>query len=116
MLAKRLSNIKDKEPITNINKSSAIFYILLGFTLFLIIYPVSFLLFGSVWSGTPGGDGHFTLDNYRLVFSDPKTFELLVNSLAYAAGSALLGVSIATAPQALPRLTSMRNIEAPSSR
>ena len=87
MLAKRLSNI---------NKSSAIFYILLGFTLFLIIYPVSFLLFGSVWSGTPGGDGHFTLDNYRLVFSDPKTFELLVNSLAYAAGSALLGVSIAT--------------------
>ena len=87
MLAKRLSNI---------NKSSAIFYLLLGFTLFLIIYPVSFLLFGSVWSGTPGGDGHFTLDNYRLVFSDPKTFELLVNSLAYAAGSALLGVSIAT--------------------
>jgi len=87
MLAKRLSNI---------NKSSAIFYILLGFTLFLIIYPVSFLLFGSVWSGTPGGDGHFTLDNYRMVFSDPKTFELLVNSLAYAAGSALLGVSIAT--------------------
>ena len=87
MLAKRLSKI---------NKSSAIFYILLAFTLFLIIYPVSFLLFGSVWSGTPGGDGHFTLDNYRLVFSDPKTFELLVNSLAYAAGSALLGVSIAT--------------------
>ena len=87
MLAKRLSNI---------NKSSAIFYILLGFTLFLIIYPVSFLLFGSVWSGTPGGDGHFTLDNYRLVFSDPKTFELLVNSLAYAAGSALFAVSIAT--------------------
>lgn len=82
--------------LSNMSKSSAIFYIVLGFTLFLIIYPVSFLMFGSFWSGNPGGDGHLTLDNYRYVFSDPKTFELLINSLAYAMGSALLGVSIAS--------------------
>ena len=87
MLVKRISNM---------SKTSAIFYLLLGFTLFLIIYPVSFLIFGSFWSGNPGGDGELTLDNYVIVFSDPKTFELLVNSLAYALGSALLGVSIAT--------------------
>ncbi len=82
--------------LSNMSKTSAIFYLLLGFTLFLIIYPVSFLIFGSFWSGNPGGAGELTLDNYVVVFSDPKTLELLVNSLAYALGSALLGVSIAT--------------------
>jgi len=87
MLVKRISNM---------SKTSAIFYLLLAFTLFLIIYPVSFLIFGSFWSGNPGGAGELTLDNYVIVFSDPKTLELLVNSLAYALGSALLGVSIAT--------------------
>ena len=82
--------------LLNISKTSAIFYLLLGITLFLIIYPVSFLIFGSFWSGNPGGAGELTLDNYVIVFSDPKTLELLVNSLAYALGSALLGVSVAT--------------------
>ena len=82
--------------LSNMSKSSAIFYLLLGFTLFLIIYPVSFLIFGSFWSGNPGGEGSLTLDNYKTVFSDPKTFELLRNSVAYALGSAFIGVSIAT--------------------
>ena len=82
--------------LLNMSKTSAIFYLLLGITLFLIIYPVSFLIFGSFWSGNPGGAGELTLDNYVIVFSDPKTLELLVNSLAYALGSALLGVSVAT--------------------
>ena len=82
--------------LLNMSKTSAIFYLLLGITLFLIIYPVSFLIFGSFWSGSPGGAGELTLDNYVIVFSDPKTLELLVNSLAYALGSALLGVSVAT--------------------
>ena len=82
--------------LLNMSKTSAIFYLLLAFTLFLIIYPVSFLIFGSFWSGNPGGAGELTLDNYVIVFSDPKTLELLVNSLAYALGSALLGVSVAT--------------------
>ena len=82
--------------LLNMSKTSAIFYLLLGITLFLIIYPVSFLIFGSFWSGNPGGAGELTLDNDVIVFSDPKTLELLVNSLAYALGSALLGVSVAT--------------------
>ncbi len=82
--------------LLNMSKTSAIFYLLLGITLFLIIYPVSFLIFGSFWSGNPGGAGELTLDNYVIVFSDPKTLELLVNSLAYALGSALLGVSVST--------------------
>ena len=82
--------------LLNMSKTSAIFYLLLGITLFLIIYPVSFLIFGSFWSGNPGGAGELTLDNYVIVFSDPKTLELLVNSLGYALGSALLGVSVAT--------------------
>ena len=82
--------------LLNMSKTSAIFYLLLGITLFLIIYPVSFLIFGSFWSGNPGGAGELTLDNYVIVFSDPKTLELLVTSLAYALGRALLGVSVAT--------------------
>ena len=78
-------------------KSSSIFvWFAIIATIFLILYPIGFLLYGSVWSGSPGGDGHFTLDNYEYAFSDPKTYSLLRNSLVYAFGSALIGVSIAT--------------------
>ena len=85
-----------KNILSKISPASATFYILLGVTLFLIIYPVSFLIFGSFWSGNPGGEGHLTLDNYKFAFSDPKTYVLLKNSLIYALGSAIIGVSIAT--------------------
>jgi|TARA_B100001179_G_scaffold232600_1_gene226183 iron(III) transport system permease protein len=85
-----------KNKLSNISPASALFYILLGIVLLLIIYPVSFLIFGSFWSGNPGGEGHLTLDNYIFAFSDPKTYVLLKNSLIYALGSAIVGVSIAT--------------------
>ena len=85
-----------KKRLSEISPASATFYILLGLVLLLIIYPVSFLIFGSFWSGNPGGEGHLTLDNYKFAFSDPKTYVLLKNSLIYALGSALMGVSIAT--------------------
>lgn len=79
-----------------INPVSIFFWAFLGFTIFLIIYPISFLLYGSLWSSSPGSPGHITLDNYVRAFSDPYTATLLVNSFTYAFGSALLAVSIAS--------------------
>ena len=78
------------------NPVSIFFWAFLGFTVILIVYPISFLLFGSIWSGRPGDPGHFTLSNYITAFSDPHTITLLVNSFTYAFGSALLAVSIAS--------------------
>ena len=76
------------------NPVSIVFWAVLAFTIFLIIYPVSFLLYGSLWSDDPGDPGYFTLKNYITAFSDPFTVTLLTNSFTYALGSALLAVSI----------------------
>ena len=76
------------------NPVSIVFWAVLGFTIFLIIYPISFLLYGSLWSSDPGDPGYFTLKNYVTAFTDPYTVTLLVNSFTYALGSALLAVSI----------------------
>ena len=77
-----------------INAVSVVFWAVLGLTIFLIIYPISFLLYGSFWSGRPGDPGYFTFSNYITAFLDPYTVTLLVNSFTYALGSALLAVSI----------------------
>jgi iron(III) transport system permease protein len=76
------------------NAVSIVFWAVLAFTIFLIIYPVSFLLYGSLWSSDPGDPGYLTPRNYITAFSDPYTLTLLSNSFTYAFGSALLAVSI----------------------
>ncbi|MCS4538300.1 MAG: iron ABC transporter permease [Thaumarchaeota archaeon] len=76
------------------NPVSIVFWAVLAFTIFLIIYPISFLLYGSLWSSDPGDPGYFTLIHYITAFSDPYTVTLLSNSFTYALGSALLAVSI----------------------
>ena len=82
-------------PITR-NPLAILFWVVVGFTILLILYPISFLLFGSVWSTRPGREGSLTLVNYIDVFSDPHTLTLLINSSTYALGSALLAITIAT--------------------
>ncbi|HEV2225274.1 MAG TPA: iron ABC transporter permease [Nitrososphaerales archaeon] len=58
------------------------------------IYPAAYLVFGSLWSSDPGYPGHFTLDNFQAVASDPSIGVVLVNTLAYAVGAALIAVSL----------------------
>ncbi|HEV2139367.1 MAG TPA: iron ABC transporter permease [Nitrososphaerales archaeon] len=58
------------------------------------IYPAAYLVFGSLWSSDPGYPGHYTLDNYQAVASDPSLRAVLINTMAYAVGAALIAVSL----------------------
>ncbi|MFC1755457.1 ABC transporter permease [Thermoproteota archaeon] len=62
----------------------------------LIAIPIGSLLYGSFWSSRPGAPGQFTLENYLEVLSNTRSIGLLVNSLAFAIGSAILATSIGT--------------------
>jgi iron(III) transport system permease protein len=66
----------------------------------LVVVPLAFLVGGSLWSTdpfTPGG--HFTLANYVSTYLDPRTYDLLGNTLVVAAGTTLwanlIGVGMA---------------------
>lgn len=66
---------------------------------YLIIVPLFFLVFGSVFTGRPGQAGQFDLGTYARIISDPRSYELMGVSIAYGLGatmiSLVLGVGIA---------------------
>lgn len=66
--------------------------------LFLVLLPISFLIWGSFYSSPPGDVGHLTLDNYRKAFQRPWFLSSALNSLKVAIISAsiasLFGISI----------------------
>jgi iron(III) transport system permease protein len=68
-----------------------------GIIAFLSLQPTVMLLYGSVSDAPLGRPGHFTLEHYRVAYSDPETFGVIVNSFVFAAGSALLSVVLAAA-------------------
>ena len=63
---------------------------------YLSLSPTLMLFYGSFLSKPLGVPGEFTLANYFLAYSDPLTYQLLVNSFVFAAGSSLLATVLAT--------------------
>src|SRR3989338_9294790 len=59
--------------------------------------PTKKPLYGNFKGEPLGVPGRLTLSNYINVYSDPVTYELLLNSLVFAAGSSILSVALATA-------------------
>lgn len=47
----------------------------------LVAIPISWFVWASFWSGTPGIGGHFTLNAYQRVFSSPIVASLMGNTL-----------------------------------
>lgn len=62
---------------------------------FLSLYPTFFLFYGSLRSTPIGVPGEFTWSNYIRVYSDPETYQLLANTLLFAAGASGLSVLLA---------------------
>jgi iron(III) transport system permease protein len=66
---------------------------------YLVIVPLFFLLFGSVWTGRPGQEGALSLGAYAEIISNPNSYRLLGISVAYGLGattlSFLFGVTVA---------------------
>ncbi len=63
---------------------------------YLSLSPTLMLFYGSFLSKPLGLPGEFTLANYVHAYSDPVTYQLLVNSFVFAAGSSLLATVLAT--------------------
>ncbi len=82
-----------RRPASDVARTVAIF----GTTLlvfYLVLVPLFFLLFGSVWTGRPGQDGTLSLGVYARIISDPHSYELLGVSLAYGLGATFLSFAV----------------------
>lgn len=62
---------------------------------FLSLSPTLMLFYGSFLSEPLGVPGRFTLTHYIAAYTDSQTYQLLVNSFAFAAGSSLLSTVLA---------------------
>jgi iron(III) transport system permease protein len=62
---------------------------------YLSLSPTLMLFYGSFRSAALGVAGEFTLKHYIHAYSDPLTYELLINSFLFAFGSALVSVALA---------------------
>ena len=56
-----------------------------GFLLLLIGLPVSMVVLMSLRTGFPGETVPFTLENFSAVYLEPRTYEVLLNTLYFAA-------------------------------
>lgn len=62
---------------------------------YLSLSPTLMLFYGSFLSKPLGVSGDFTLSHYMSAYSDPLTYQLLLNSFIFAAGSSLLSILLA---------------------
>lgn len=80
-----------QEPVT-------VVVILVGILItYLSLSPTLMLFYGSFLSQPLGLPGSFTLEHYAAAYADPLTYQLLVNSFVFAAGSSLLSTLLAGA-------------------
>ncbi|HEX9880264.1 MAG TPA: iron ABC transporter permease [Candidatus Binatia bacterium] len=54
--------------------------LMLGVVAFLTVYPLGMIVYGSLRSAAPGAPGFFTLDGYRLAFTDPTIGKALLTT------------------------------------
>lgn len=66
-----------------------------GLIAVLSLQPTLMLFYGSVSDAPLGLSGRLTLQHYRTAYSDPEIAPLLLNSFAFAAGSAVLSLLLA---------------------
>ncbi len=64
---------------------------------YLSLSPTLMLFYGSFLSKPLGVPGDFTLQHYVQAYTDPLTYQLLLNSFIFAAGSSLLATVLAAA-------------------
>jgi iron(III) transport system permease protein len=63
---------------------------------YLSLSPTLMLLYGSFLSKPLGVPGNFTLQHYIRAYTDPVTYQLLLNSFIFAAGASLLATVLAS--------------------
>lgn len=74
---------------------------------YIVLVPLAVLLWSSFTPTGLIGDGGFTLDNYQIVYSDPRTYQLLATSLAFSVGSTAVALVVGIAVAWLVERTDM---------
>ncbi|MFQ5614036.1 MAG: ABC transporter permease [Anaerolineae bacterium] len=73
---------------------------IMGGTILFVFYlagvPLVLLLWGSLKVGNPTEFSALTLSNFQEAYSDPRSYTLLLNSVAYAAGTCLFSLVLGT--------------------
>src|SRR5678816_3112239 len=64
------------------------------FLLLLIGLPVLMVILMSLRTGFPGETVPFTLENFTSVYSEPRTYEVLLNTLFFALSSVCITLSL----------------------
>lgn len=64
--------------------------------LYLVVVPLVFLVYGSLFTGLPGQGGTLSLQKYAEVLSAPRSYRIIAVSFAYAFGSTIVGFVIGT--------------------
>ena len=62
----------------------------------LVLYPIGWLVYGSVRSGAPFESGTLTLANYVKAYADPQIGRVVANTLVFAFGQACGALAIGT--------------------
>jgi iron(III) transport system permease protein len=62
---------------------------------FLVLFPLSMLLFGSFWTARPGFDGSFTLQNYIRAYSDASTYQVLLTTVLLMGAKTIIAIILA---------------------
>src|SRR5574340_612941 len=74
-----------------------LFYVaIISIALFLVMAPMVTLIYSSFLTGRPGVPGaQWTLENYVTAYTNPRSYQAILNSFVYAGGGTLISVLIA---------------------
>ncbi len=78
-------------------RGERVFYlVIVALALFLVLTPLVTLFYSSFLTGRPGVAGaEWTLDNYVTAYTNPRSYQAILNSFLYAGGGTLISVFIA---------------------
>ncbi|MCW2768445.1 MAG: sugB 2 [Nocardioides sp.] len=86
-----------REWLTRLRPRHALFLLCLVVVAYIVVGPLFFLTVGSFSTDLgSGGLGQLTLDNYVRAYSDGRVVSLLMNSLLFSGGSALVALVVGT--------------------
>ncbi|MGB7951401.1 MAG: iron ABC transporter permease, partial [Candidatus Binatia bacterium] len=71
------------------------FLFIVGILLWLILIPLGQMVISSFRSGHPVAPGPFTLENYRVAYTSPLTYRMILNTIVFAGGGTTITVFIA---------------------
>jgi iron(III) transport system permease protein len=83
--------VREKLP----SASSFLFLLIVVVLLWLILIPMGQMILSSFRAGHPAAPGPFTFDNYRVAYTSPLTYRMILNTLIFSGASTALSVLIA---------------------